>query len=203
MSRHSAAAVCVMGLVAGLVLTGCATRIRNVPYSPLAKQANGTVARDAAECEAGITGELKGVWFPAEVEFAACMIARNYEVYVQLLDASVDVKKASLRANVPRAKVVNDLVTCERAATRNLTWAEKLGRPLVMAAGVFFMPVSVASMAASAVLAENRQHDYADCMRAMGYVVTPWNALANGHGTGNGNGHGNGRPYRPAGDSSP
>src|SRR5690349_6180191 len=95
MSRRSAVALCVIVVAVGLGLTGCATRIRNVPVAPLALQSNGVIERDQRECEGAISGKLKGVWFPAEVEFAGCMIARNYQVYVQLLDASVDVRKAS------------------------------------------------------------------------------------------------------------
>ena len=41
---------------------------------------------------------------------------------------------------------------------------------------MFFWPVSVGSMAAAATLAVNRQRDYIDCMRPLGYVVTPWQA---------------------------
>jgi hypothetical protein len=106
------------------------------------------------------------------------MIARNYQVYVQLLDASVEVKKASLRAKTPPARIVDDLVTCERAAARNLTWTERIARPVVTVAGAFFWPVSVGSMVASATLAVNRENDYADCMRPLGYTVTPWRPTA-------------------------
>ncbi|HEY2992366.1 MAG TPA: hypothetical protein VGM22_06120 [Methylomirabilota bacterium] len=174
MSSRSALTLCVIAAALAVALTGCATRIRNVPVRPLSTQTNGVVERDHRECEEAITGKLKGVWFPAEVEFASCMIARNYQVYVQLLDASVEVKKASARTKTPPARIVNDLVTCERAASRNLTWTERIARPMVTVAGAFFWPVSVGSMLASATLAVNREHDYADCMRPLGYVVTPW-----------------------------
>jgi len=170
MSTRRAVALCVIALL----LTGCATRIRNIPTQPLQKQTNGVAERDHRECEAAITGTLKGVWFPAEIEFASCMIARNYQVYVQLLDASVEVRKASLRAKLTPAQVQEHLIACERSASRNLTWAEKLGRPVVTVAGAFFWPVSVGSMAASATLAVNRQRDYKDCMTPLGYVVTVW-----------------------------
>jgi hypothetical protein len=172
MSRPGAVALCV--IVVAVALTGCATRIRNIPTQLLVKQTNGIVERDHRECEQAITGKLKGVWFPAEIEFASCMISRNYQVYVQLLDASVDVKKASLRDKTPPARILSDLVTCERAASRNLTWAEKIGRPVVAVAGAFFWPVSVGGMAASATLAVNRLQDYSDCMKPLGYVVTAW-----------------------------
>src|SRR6266850_2851968 len=131
MSRRSSAALCVILLVLTAALTGCATRIRNIPTQPLVKQTNGAAERDLRECEAAITGKLKGVWFPAEVEFASCMIARNYQVYVQLLDASMEVKKASLRAKVQAGQIQEHLVACERAAAKNLTWVEKIGRPVV------------------------------------------------------------------------
>src|SRR6266850_8346823 len=174
MSRRSSAALCVILLVLTAALTGCATRIRNIPTQPLVKQTNGAAERDLRECEAAITGKLKGVWFPAEIEFASCMIARNYLVYVQLLDASVEVRKASVKAKTPPAQIQEHLVTCERTASKNLTWAEKIGRPVVAVAGAFFWPVSVGGMAASATLAVNRERDYADCMTPLGYVVSVW-----------------------------
>lgn len=170
MSTRRVLALCLTGLV----LTGCATRLRNIPTQPLLKQANGVAERDHRECEAAITGAVKGVWFPAELEFASCMIARNYQVYVQLLDASVEVRKASLRTKTGSSQVLEHLVACERTASRNLTWAEKVGRPVVAVAGAFFWPVSVGGMAASATLAVNRQRDYKDCMTPLGYVVTVW-----------------------------
>ncbi len=174
MSGRFPAAPCVILLVLVVALAGCATRIRNIPTQPLLKQTNGAAERDHRECEAAITGQLKGVWFPAEIEFASCMIARNYQVYVQLLDASVEVRKASVRAKTTPAQIQEHLVVCERTASKNLTWAEKLGRPVVAVAGAFFWPVSVGGMAASATLAVNRERDYADCMTPLGYVVTVW-----------------------------
>jgi len=170
MSTRGALALCLIGLV----LTGCATRIRNIPTQALLKQTNGVAERDHRECEAAITGAVKGVWFPAELEFASCMIARNYQVYVQLLDASVEVRKVSPRVKIGSSQVLEHLMACERSASRNLTWAEKVGRPAVAVAGAFFWPVSVGGMAASATLAVNRQRDYADCMTPLGYVVTVW-----------------------------
>jgi len=167
-------AAAVLALGVAVAITGCASRIRNIPNQPLAKQPLAVVERDRRECEQAITGTLKGVWFPAEVEFAGCMLSRNYQVYVQVLDASVEVKKISLRGKTQPAPIVTDLVTCERAVSKNLTMAEKIARPAVSVAGVFFWPVSIAGMAASATLAVNRQHDYRDCMRPLGYVVTPW-----------------------------
>jgi len=174
MSGPGNAVRCVIVLVSVAALTGCATRIRNIPVQPLVKQTNGVFERDHRECEEATTGKVKGVLFPAEVEFASCMIARNYQVYVQLLDASMEVKKASLKSKIPAAQIQEHLVSCERAAAKNLTWAEKIGRPVVAVAGAFFWPVSIGSMAASATLAVNRQHDYIDCMTPLGYAVTVW-----------------------------
>ena len=174
MPGRGRAALCVIVAVLAVAQMGCATRIRNIPTYPLVKQTNGVAERDHRECEAAITGMLTGVWFPAEIEFASCMISRNYQVYVQLLDASVEVRKASLGAKTPPALIREHLVMCERSASKNLTWAEKIGRPVVAAAGVFFWPVSVGGMAASATLAVHRQRDYADCMKPLGYVVSVW-----------------------------
>src|SRR5205085_1525567 len=123
---------------------------------------------------------VKGVWFPAELEFAACMIARNYQVYVQVLDASLEVKKAWLPGKMTTLRILADLTTCERLVERNVTVAEMIGRPAVVIAGVFFWPVSVGSMMASAKLAVNRQRDYKLCMEPRGYVVTPWEPGAAG-----------------------
>jgi hypothetical protein len=171
-------ALCLVVLGVALATTGCATRIRNIPNHPLTKQSTAVAERDQRECEQAITGSLKGVWFPAEVEFAACMIARNYQVYMQIIDASVEVKRASLRTRTQPAAVLKDLVVCERTVSKNLTIGEKIGRAAVSVAGVFFWPASVGAMAASATLAVNRQRDYADCMKPLGYVVTPWTPAA-------------------------
>jgi len=69
-------------------------------------------------------------------------------------------------------------VVCERTVSKNMTIGEKLGRAAVSVAGVFFWPASVGGMAASATLAVNRERDYADCMKPLGYVVTPWTPSA-------------------------
>lgn len=174
MSGRWSAVRCGIVLALAVALAGCATKIRNVPTQPLARQANGVAERDHRECEQAITGKVKGVWFPAEIEFASCMIARDYQVYVQILDASMEVKKASTRARTPAAQIQDHLVACERAAAKNLTWVEKIGRPVVTVAGVFFWPVSVGAMVTSATLAVNRQRDYVDCMTPLGYVVSVW-----------------------------
>jgi hypothetical protein len=79
-----------------------------------------------------------------------------------------------VRAKVTPAQIQEHLVVCERTASKNLTWAEKLGRPVVAVAGAFFWPVSVGGMAASATLAVNRERDNADCMTPHRYVVTVW-----------------------------
>ena len=183
MSMRPAAAVGVVVMVTALGLTGCATKIRNIPNQPLNRQPPTVAERDQRECERAITGTLKGkgVWFPAEVEFASCMIARDYQVYMQVLDASVEVRKASLRAKMPQSRIVKDLVTCERTVSRNVTWTEKIVRPMVTVAGIFFWPASLGGMAASATVAVNRQRDYTDCMKPLGYAVTPWVPAPNGH----------------------
>ncbi len=157
-----------------VTLTGCATKIRNVPNQALTKQTITVVERDQRECEKAITGKVKGVWFPAELEFAACMIARNYQVYVQVLDASVEVRRVSLPGRVTAMHILTDLTTCERLVEQNVPVAEMIGRPAVAIAGFFFWPISVGSMAASATLTVNRERDYKICMEPRGYVVTVW-----------------------------
>ena len=186
MSGPGNAVRCVIVLACVVALAGCATKIRNIPVQPLVKQTNGAFERDHRECEEAITGKVKGVWFPAEIEFASCMIARNYQVYVQLLDASMEVKKSSPKSKMLAAQIQEHLVICERAASKNLTWAEKIGRPVAVVAGAFFWPVSVGGMAASATLAVTRQRDYTDCMTPLGYAVTVWKPPADESGFKNG-----------------
>src|SRR5919109_577351 len=181
MPVRPAAALGVIVMVTALGLTGCATRIRNIPNQPLARQTPTVAERDQRECERAITGKLRGVLFPAEVEFASCMIARDYQVYMQILDASVEVRKVSLRTKTPAARIQKDLVSCERTVTRNVTWTEKIVRPMVTVAGFFFWPATVGSMAAAATVHVNRQRDCIDCMKPLGYAVTPWVPVSNGH----------------------
>src|SRR5690349_22307417 len=114
MAGRWGAVQCVIVLALAVALGGCATKIRNIPVQPLVKQTNGAFERDHRECEEAVTGKVRGVLFPAEVEFASCMIARNYQVYIQLLDASMEVKKASLKTKTPAAQVQDHLVACER-----------------------------------------------------------------------------------------
>jgi hypothetical protein len=174
MSRHPRPAVRVVTLVLAIALVGCATKLRDVPHHALATQSLTARERDDRACQKAITGALKGVWFPAEIEFAACMISRNYEVYVQVLDASVQVKKASLRRKVPAARVQADLVACEQVVKGQVSVVELIARPTAMVAGVFFWPVTIGSIAASTTLHVYRERDYTACMTPRGYVVTPW-----------------------------
>jgi len=80
------------------------------------------VARDTRQCDQAITGTLKGPWLGGELEFAACMIARNYQTFVQVLDAPLEVRRTSVRGGVSAARILNDLVACERFASE-LAWA--------------------------------------------------------------------------------
>ena len=161
-------------LAVAVALSGCATKLRNVPTQALARQSMTAVESDLRDCEYGITGNLKGAWFPAEVEYASCLIARNYQVWVQVLDASVEVRKASLKTKMSADRILGDMVTCEHFAQEQVTLAEKLGRPVAMAASMFFWPAFIASYAASATLFVYRERDYAACMQPRGYLVTPW-----------------------------
>ena len=176
MPRHSGPAVRVVALLLALALAGCASKLRNVPNHAIARQSTTAMERDHRACQQAITGTLKGVWFPAEIEFAACMISRNYEVYVQVLDASVDVKKASLRSKVPAARILTDLVACEQAVKDKVSVVELIARPTAAVAGVFFWPVTIGSLAASTTLHVYRERDYTACMTPRGYVVTAWDA---------------------------
>jgi hypothetical protein len=163
-------------LAVGVAVSGCATTLRNVPTQALAKQPTTLVERDHRDCEGAITGTLKGAWFPAELEYASCLIARNYQVWVQVLDASVELRKTSLRSQVPPTRILNDMVACEQYARDQVTVAEMVGRPVVMAASAFFWPAFIANYAASSTLLVMRERDYARCMEPRGYQVTPWRA---------------------------
>src|SRR5262249_13670387 len=151
-------------LATAIATSGCATKLRTVPTQPLARQSGIIVDRDLHECEAAITGTLKGPWFPAEVEYASCLISRNYQVWVQVLDASVELRKASLKARLTPARITNDMTECERYAQDQVTMAEIVGRPAVMMAGIFFFPAMLASLAASSTLVVFRERDYTACM---------------------------------------
>jgi hypothetical protein len=174
MSRHPGPAFPVVALLLAVAITGCASKLRHVPNHALTKQSLTAIERDQRACEQAITGTLKGVWFPAEIEFASCMISRNYVVYVQVLDASVEVKKASLRSKVPAARILADLVACEQDAKEKVSVLEMIGRSTAAVAGVFFWPVTIGSVAASTTLHVYRQRDYTACMTPRGYIVTPW-----------------------------
>jgi hypothetical protein len=182
MPSHRGAAVGVAVLLLVSALTGCATKLRDVPHHALARQSLTAMERDHRACQKAITGTLKGVWFPAEIEFAACMISRNYEVYVQVLDASVDVKRTSLRHKVSAARVQADLVACEQNVREKVSMVEIIGRPTATVAGLFFWPVTIGNVAASTTLHMLRERDYAACMTPRGYVVTPWEPRPGGPG---------------------
>lgn len=178
MAKPTALSLRVIAVVLAVAMatSGCATKLRNVPTQPLARQENIIVERDHHDCEAAITGTLKGAWFPAEVEYASCLVARNYQVWVQVLDASVELRKASLRSKITPARVTSDMLACERYVQDQVSMAELVGRPAVMVAGVFFLPAMLATWAASSTLLVFRERDYAACMEPRGYVVTPWRA---------------------------
>ena len=117
-------------LAVSVAMSGCATKLRNVPTQALSKQPVSVVERDHHDCEEAITGTLKGAWFPAEVEYASCLVARNYQVWVQVLDASVEMRKASLKSKIPPARIMSDMVTCEQFVQDKVTVAETVGRPV-------------------------------------------------------------------------
>ncbi len=173
MSRRVLAAVGVMCLVV-VSASGCAVKVRDIPTRPMAQRPAVLVLRDQRECDRAVTGKVKGPWLPGELEFAACMIARNYQTFVQILDAPVEVRKASPRATLPAARVLADLIACERTVEGNITLAEKIGRPTVAFVGLFVWPVGVGSTMMSPALAGQRERDYTACMMPRGYVVLPW-----------------------------
>lgn len=165
-------------LAASVAVSGCATKLRNVPTQALAKQPISIVDRDHHDCEGAITGTLKGAWFPAEVEYASCLVARDYQVWVQVLDASVELRKAALKSKIPPARIVSDMVACEQFVQDQVTLAEAVGRPVMVAASMFFWPAFLASYAASSTLFVFRERDYTACMEPRGYLVTRWQPRA-------------------------
>ena len=165
--------VLVVAVVAVLVV-GCAGKYRGIPVEPLTPRPPAVVERDQHECERAVTGAVKGSWLPGELEFAACMIARNYRAFVQVLDAATEVRKASTRARLSQARVLADLLACERSVEANVTLLEKIGRPTMIVAGLFFWPVAVGSATATTTLPLQRLRDYAACMTPRGYVVSAW-----------------------------
>jgi len=166
--------VLALTCVLAAATTGCAAKLREIPTHSLSKRTPAVVERDTRQCEDAVTGHLKGPWLGGELEFAACMIARNYQTFVQVLDAPLEVRRASLRGKLSSARVLKDLVACERFASDHVSVLEKIGRPLVAVAGLLFWPVGFGASTASPVLAGQRRRDYTACMEPRGYVVTTW-----------------------------
>jgi hypothetical protein len=164
----------VLACLLAVATSGCATKMRDIPAHSLSKRSSATVERDTRQCDQAVTGHLKGPWLGGELEFAACMIARNYQTFVQVLDAPLEVRKASLRSNVSAARILAALVTCERIASNNITIVEKIGRPLIAVAGLLLWPVGFGSATVAPAFAIQRERDYTACMEPRGYVVTRW-----------------------------
>jgi hypothetical protein len=160
--------------IAAATALGCAGKYRGIPVEPLTPRPAEVVERDQRECERAVTGAVKGAWLPGELEFAACMIARNYRAFVQVLDAATEVRKASTRTRVSQAHVLSDLLACEQVVEANITLLEKIGRPTMVVAGLFFWPVAVGSATATTTLPLQRLRQYADCMTPRGYLVSAW-----------------------------
>src|SRR5262245_22434936 len=158
-------------LVTAIATSGCATKLRTVPTQPLARQTDILVERDLHESETAITGTLKCPWFAAELEYASCLTSSSYQVGVQVLHPSLELRKASLKAKLTPARITSDMVECERYAQDKVTVAEMVGRPALMTAGIFFFPAMLASLAASSTLLVFRERDYTACMEPRGYLV--------------------------------
>jgi len=166
--------VLALTCVLAAVTSGCAAKLREIPTHSLSKRSPAVVERDTRQCEKAVTGHLKGPWLGGELEFAACMIARNYQTFVQVLDAPLEVRRASQRGKVTSVRVLNDLMDCEKFVSARVSVIEKIGRPLVAVAGLLFWPVGFGVSTASPVLATQRRRDYTACMEPRGYVVTMW-----------------------------
>jgi len=163
-------------MIMAVALSGCALKFRDVPARTLTQRSETVIERDHLQCDAVMMGKAKGAWLPAELEFAACMISRNYQAFVQVLDAPLEVRKASLATTMQPTRVLADLMACERAVQRNVTTIEKVARPAVMVAGLMFWPLGFGTSTAASALAVQRQRDYTACMTPRGYQVTLWRA---------------------------
>lgn len=163
-----------ISIVLAIALSGCATETGAIPTHTLTQRSSAVADRDQRQCEQAVTGDLQGPWFPGQLEFAACMIARDYQAFVQVYDVGVEVRKASLRAKISQARILKDLVTCDSLIGENMSAVEKIGRPTVAVASVFFWPITFGGWMASAVFVVHRQHEYTACMEPRGYVVTLW-----------------------------
>jgi len=166
--------VLALACVLAAATSGCAAKLREIPTHSLSKRSPVVVERDIHQCEKAVTGHLKGPWLGGELEFAACMIARNYQTFVQVLDAPLEVRRASLKGKVTSARVLNDLVACEQFVSARVSVVEKIGRPLVTVAGLLFWPVGFGASTASPALAGQRRRDYIACMEPRGYTVSNW-----------------------------
>lgn len=167
--------VLALALVAAAI-PGCSPLLRDIPTHTLGPRSSSVVERDTRQCENAITGHVKGPWLPSELEFAACMIARNYQTFVQVLDAPLEVRKASLSKKVTPARVLADLVECERIVEGHVSVIEMIGRPAAAVAGFIFWPISVGTSMVTPAFAIQRQRDYTACMKPRGYLVTLWKA---------------------------
>ena|SRR2546425_8273602 len=174
MWRPSLRSTTASAVIVAVALSGCATATRDIPIEDLRQRTTKTIERDQRQCEKAITGTLRGPLFPGELEFAACMIARNYRTFVQVFDVPFEVRSSRLPTKTAWARVLNDLVTCDRVVGQNISWLEKVGRPVAAVIGMFVWPVSIGSMAASYTLFVQRERDYTECMEPRGYIVTMW-----------------------------
>src|SRR5712691_6826301 len=170
----SARVLLALAWMLAVATSGCAMKLREIPARPLSQRSSAVVARDTRQCDQAITGTLKGPWLGGELEFAACMIARNYQTFVQVLDAPLEVRKTSVRNTVAPARVLADLVDCERIVTGNVSILEKIGRPAVALVGLLFWPIGFGSTTMSPALSIQRQRDYTACMEPRGYVISRW-----------------------------
>ncbi len=132
--------VLALACVLAAATSGCAAKLREIPTHSLSKRSPAVVERDIHQCEKAVTGHLKGPWLGGELEFAACMIARNYQTFVQVLDAPLEVRRTSLKGKVTSARILNDLMDCEKFASARVTMVEKIGRPLPASAGATTPP---------------------------------------------------------------
>lgn len=163
---------------------GCASSMRNVPIRPLTRQTDGTMTRDSAQCIVWTEAHPPDFPYAAELGYAACMIARHYQVYVQvgdgyqeyitMPDVRVEVRQASPRTHFSRTKVLKDLVECRRESLATVSIAERVGRTTGVLAGFVFPPAAVGSTTLAVTLIGPRERDYAACMDPRGYAVTRW-----------------------------
>jgi len=77
---------------------------------------------------------------------------------------------------VSSARILSDLIACERNAADHVTMIEKIGRPLVVRGRSRLLASRLRRDHGRARAVGQRRRDYTKCMEPRGYVVSAWKA---------------------------